>query len=386
MGKIIISKVWNKLFLFLLDEQNHPQLIRALTSKQSNDTVGNIYMGKVSEVADGIAGAFVSISGSDKVFLPFHECNVLPLRQGDELLVQITSAAVKTKLPEASTRLCLTGRYCVCKMAGHGITYSKKLTDEQTAALKQAIWQADVAGKRNYQFTIRTNAGFLTDLEPLFQEMTHFIDFFDKLQQNFSHRTVYSCLYRTEPETVKAVRDIPLTKYDEIVTDLPSVYEELCDFSFSEGLRLYQDELLPLAKLYSLETHLKQALSKTVWLPSGGYLVIEPTEAMTVIDVNSGKGSNLKNARKNNLYLKINLEAAKEIARQLRLRNLSGMIMVDFINMERDEDNQTLLSLFAQWLKEDSIRTRLVDMTALGIVEVTRKKEQGPLYDSFKEN
>ncbi len=83
MGKIIISKVWNKLFLFLLDEQNHPQLIRALTSKQSNDTVGNIYMGKVSEVSDGIAGAFVSISGSDKVFLPFHECNVLPLRQGD---------------------------------------------------------------------------------------------------------------------------------------------------------------------------------------------------------------------------------------------------------------------------------------------------------------
>lgn len=384
MGKIIISEVWDKLFLFLMDEKNHPQLIKALPAGQTN-SIGNIYVGKVSQVVPGISGAFVSISSSEKVFLPFHECDE-DLHQGDELLVQIKSPAVKTKLPGASAKLCLTGRYCVCHLSGHGITCSKKLSSEQAKELKQAVSQADIPGKKNYQFTVRTNAGMLTDMDPLFQEMRQFIQILDDLQQNGCHRTIYSCLYRTEPETVKAVNDIPLNQYDEIVTDFPAVYEELSGFLPSESLRLYQDSLLPLAKLYSLETHLKQALAKTVWLPSGGYLVIEPTEAMTVIDVNSGKGSNLKNAAKHNLYLKTNLEAAKEIARQLRLRNLSGMIMVDFINMEQEEDNQKLLLLFAEWLSTDPVKTRLVDMTALGIVEITRKKESSPLCDILKKD
>ena len=140
--------------------------------------------------------------------------------------------------------------------------------------------------------------------------------------------------------------------------------------------------MLSLSKLYSIESHLKEALGKKVWLPCGGYLIIEPTEAMVVIDVNSGKAeisSKHKNDLKENYILNINIEAAKEVARQLRLRNYSGMIMVDFINMSSDENKQKLLSILDTYLKEDTVKTRLVDMTALGIVEITRKKVNKPL-------
>ncbi|MDE6965003.1 MAG: ribonuclease E/G, partial [Lachnospiraceae bacterium] len=137
---------------------------------------------------------------------------------------------------------------------------------------------------------------------------------------------------------------------------------------------------LPLAKLYSLETHLKEALGKRVWLPCGGYLVIEPTEAMTVIDVNSGKAVG-KGKKSKSDYLTVNLEAAGEVARQLRLRNYSGMIMVDFISMEKESDNRILLEKLDRFLREDKVPARLVDMTALGIVEITRKKVSRPLAD-----
>lgn len=386
MGKIVVSQVWGRLVLFLMDEGNHPQLIKVI-QEDENDLTGNIYVGHVTEIVPGIQGAFLSISSTQKVFLSFQECplelvkqeNPAPLHQGDELPIQIISPAIKTKLPAASAKLCLTGRYCVCRIWEHGIQFSKKLPRPKCVELKNAIMNADISGRKNYGFTIRTNAGQLADPEPLFQEMRQFIETFERICRQGQHRVAHSCLYRTESETIRAVKNIPIQQYEEIVTDLPQVYESLKDWDESEKLRLYTDELLPLAKLYSLETHLKQALSKTVWLPCGGYLVIEPTEAMTVIDVNSGKGSNIKGISKEQLYLKVNREAAAEIAKQLRLRNLSGMIMVDFINMESAKDEQTLLDDLDKLLKEDPVKTRLVDMTALGIVEITRKKESSPL-------
>lgn len=392
MGKIVITEVWNQLLLFLMDEQSHPQLIRVLSDEQ--EMVGNVYIGRVSEVVQGMNGAFVAIGSDQKVFLPFRECENLmlvdrkqvqgeDLHQGDELVVQVTSAAIKTKLPGASGNLSFAGNYCVCHMGGHGIHYSKKLSAEKIKELKQEIGSTNIPKRKCGSFTIRTNAGLLPDLEPLFQEMRQFAALLTEIQQTYMHRTVYSCLYQTETETEKALKGIPLNQYDEIVTDLSLVYRQLENFDSSVNIRFYQDDLLPLAKLYSLETHLKQALSKNVWLPGGGYLVIEPTEAMTVIDVNSGKGTNVKGGQRKHLYLSTNLEAAREIARQLKLRNLSGMIMVDFINMDSKEEEKKLLENLSKWLEMDPIRTRLVDMTALGIVEITRKKEHKPLKEYF---
>ena len=135
-------------------------------------------------------------------------------------------------------------------------------------------------------------------------------------------------------------------------------------------------------KLLRLETELERLLNKKVWLKSGGFLVIEPTEAMVVIDVNSGKSIGKKN--KDAHVLKLNLEAASEITRQLRLRNLSGIIMIDFINMNRDEDKQQVVKCLEQGLRRDKIPGYFMEITKLDVFELTRKKVRRPLHESLK--
>ncbi len=390
MGKVIITERNNVLVLFLLDEKGHPQMIRVSLWPGEEEMLGNIYIGRVEEIVPGICSAFVSIAPGEKVFLPLEECKdpLLSNREfdghlkcGDQILVQITSKALKTKLPAASARLTLPGSYCVCRMGAHKITYSGKLTPETVKDLKEAIKTKAIPDRENYGFIIRTNARSLgADKEPLFEEMSKFIDVFRNIGRKFKTRTCHTCLYRSEPELVRVLKGIPLESYNEIVTDSARIRELISPF-LTAPVRLYEDKMVSLSALYSLNTHLSRALEKRVWLPCGGYLVIEPTEAMTVIDVNSGKASGNKGIAKKNLYLQINLEAACEIARQLRLRNYSGMIMVDFINMDSEKDNQILMDALREYLHEDKVDTRLVDMTALGIVEITRKKISRPLSD-----
>ena len=146
-------------------------------------------------------------------------------------------------------------------------------------------------------------------------------------------------------------------------------------------MRLYQDSMLSLSALYGIEGKLKPALETRIWLKSGGYLVIEPTEALTVIDVNSGKCEDGKNPE--DTYRSINLEAAEEVAFQLRLRNLSGIIIVDFINMQSPGDNAQLLYVLKSLVKRDKVKTTVVDMTPLGLVEITRKKISKPLREQL---
>lgn len=392
MGKVIITERNNRLLLFLMDDSNHPQMIQT-ASCQGEDILGNIYVGRVAEILSGIQAAFVSISKGEKVFLPLRECEkpLLTgreydgnLKPGDGLVIQIATKALKTKLPSATTRLSLTGKYCVCRLDSHGISYSGKLTQGQVARLKCAISGRQIPDRKKCGFIIRTNAGALEDMSPLFQEMEYFLSVFKGLQEKYKYRPCYTCLYSSEPEIVTGLKGIPLDAYDEVVTDSEIAYNQISTSPFLSGnLRFYQDPMVSLAALYSLEGHLKRALEKRVWLPSGGYLVIEPTEAMVVVDVNSGKASGVKKIKQEKLYLQTNLEAAKELARQLRLRNYSGMIMVDFINMELEEHNRLLMDTLDRHLREDKVKTRLVDMTALGIVEITRKKSSSPLMDFF---
>jgi len=144
-------------------------------------------------------------------------------------------------------------------------------------------------------------------------------------------------------------------------------------------LRIYKDSLLPLHKLYNIEKCIAQAIKEQVWLKSGAYLVIQPTEALTVIDVNTGKFVSKKKDEES--VLKVNIEAALEAARQIRLRNLSGIILIDFINMDNDEYMQKLLLILNKELSKDSVTTTLVDVTKLQLVEITRKKVRKPLHE-----
>ncbi len=392
MGKLIITKKQNRLFSFLY-ENNKLQMIETAALPSEEGLLGNIYIAKVNDVIKGIRGAFLSISPELTVYLPLDSQKTIlcankelsdatDLHQQDEIVIQISGEALKTKQPTATCDLTLTGQYVVCRYFGHGIKYSKKITPESKSTIEAYLKSVVIPERKKYQFTIRTNVAELNDFTPLMDEMNTFIRIFNTLTDTYKHRTCYSCLYQPKPELVRMIQNLPIQNYDEIVTDEEDVFRILSENFPEKNIRFYQDNMLSLSKLYSIDTHLTEALSKKVWLSCGGYLIIEPTEAMTVIDVNSGKAES-KNKNTEDYIFKINLEAAKEVARQLRLRNYSGIIMVDFINMDSEDNRQKLLYALDSYLKEDKIRTRLIDITALGIVEITRKKISKPLADFF---
>ena len=201
------------------------------------------------------------------------------------------------------------------------------------------------------------------------------------------HRTCYSLLYKAPDAYLTDIRDAYFDKYDSIITDEQYLYDQLTSFlgSYSSEmasmLTLYTDSSYSLKKLYSIDTKMQELLVPKVWLKSGAYLVIEQTEAMYVIDVNSGKN----NASKSNAeyIFNINIEAAHEIIRQISLRNLSGIIMVDFINMEDPDKNEQLLNELRKLAKQDRILTTIVDMTPLGLIEITRKKTKKALKEQI---
>jgi ribonuclease G len=188
------------------------------------------------------------------------------------------------------------------------------------------------------------------------------------------------CLKKAEPFWLQAVSRVSADEISEVVTDRKEVFSALSGRRIP--CRLYEDPLLPLSKLYSFETAVSDATSKNVWLKSGGYLVIEPTEAMTVIDVNTGKTD--VRSDKENTIRRTDTEAAEEIARQLRLRNISGIIMVDFIDLKEKEERDSLIKLLQGYLDEDPVETKALDITKLYIVEIVREKTGRPFTDQIR--
>ena len=178
------------------------------------------------------------------------------------------------------------------------------------------------------------------------------------------------------------IRNIPIERRVSILTDNPGVYKVLSE-EYPEVI-LYQDTSYSLDHLYSLSSTIEKALSKKVWLKSGGTLIIEPTEALTVIDVNTGKAIQGKRNKETTFY-KVNLEAAREAARQIRLRNLSGMILIDFIDMEEEEHIKSLIYNFKKELEQDPTQCTFIDITKLGLVELTRRKTHLSLPECLKQ-
>lgn len=393
MGKIIVIRKADRILVFTFSDYR-PDALQVFFSPGKDDLVGNVYVGRVDRVLPSMGAAFVAVQKDRKVYLPLPSCkdrsgntviwNGKPddaLKAGDEILVQIERMGMGDKLPTARTDIDLVGHYCICRVNGKGMHFSKKLSSSVTASFREALSARGIPGRRDFGFTIRTNIEALKDYEEVFCEMEELIRNAVRIREASSHRSIYSCLYQDTPEYISYIKGIPISSYEEIVTEDPGIYEELQCLFPTERLRLYTDTSYPLEKLYSISTHLKEALSEKVWLKNGGYLIIQKTEAMTVIDVNSGKGSEKKGNSKEDMVFAMNCEAASEIARQLRLRNHSGIIVVDFINMEEEPHKQQLLTCFDRFLKEDKLPCRVVDLTPLGIVEVTRKKFNKPLKE-----
>ena len=204
----------------------------------------------------------------------------------------------------------------------------------------------------------------------------------DALKEKAVHLGRFNYLYRSDKYIKDIIcKTIQKDEFNEIVTDDHDIAETLkTDF---DCVREYTDSSFSLTKLYSLESGISEALSRQVWLKCGGYLIIDHTEAMTVIDVNSGKYTPSRNKDKETAYLTVNEEAAIEICRQLRLRNLSGIIVVDFINLDDKNDQDSLMELLRAESAKDTQQVTVVDITALGLVEITRKKTLPSLYEQI---
>ena len=369
-----------------------------LEEKGKKSILGNIYVGQVENIAANIQAAFVMIDPDTRCYLPLSDVKNpvfssgrtgdAPLRPGDMLLVQVSREAMKGKLPAITTNLNFTGKYLVLTTGEKKIGFSKKLIQEEKNKLNKWLEEERAVSPREYGIVVRTNAGEASK-EEFLTELSFLKRLYEKTAVYGRSRTCFSCVYETEPFYMNAVRDTYSKHLDEIVTDIPEVFEHIVAYlkEVSHGeenkVRLYEDALLPLYKLYRIGIALEEVQKQKVWLKSGGFLVIQQTEAFVSIDVNSGKFTGKKKAEET--YRKINLEAAGEIARQLRLRNLSGIILIDFINMENPDHQDELFHVLQKHLRKDSVKAKAVDITPLHILEMTRKKVRRPLSEDLKE-
>ena len=296
------------------------------------------------------------------------------LRAGDELLVQVTREAIKTKAPCVSSNLNFTGKYCVLTTGDKKLGISGKIRSEKRQTLQELF--ADKITD-DFGIIVRTNAKDAS-VDDILKEFSQLKQELEQLLSEARYRTCFSCLKQSEPEYMRTIQNTRYEQLEEIITDIPEIYEQIQEFQKEDALlrnislTLCEDSMLSLGSLYNVSKQIERALDKRVWLPSGGYLVIEPTEALTVIDVNTGKDVNKK--KKQEHFLKVNKEAARMAAKQLRLRNLSGIIIIDFIDMKQEEDRKELLSYLKREVQLDPVPVQVVDMTKLELVELTRKK------------
>ena len=401
--KYCIAKMKNRILSYLLAENGHAVEIHA-DEMEDRNLLGNIYIGRVQKVVKNIQAAFVEISPGVPCYLPLEDLRdpiytkkgpSKDLQQGDELVVQVSREAMKTKGPSVTTRLSLQGRYVILDGKHIGIGISKKLEEGQREKLRRIAesYRKDLSADSHSGsirleeaagIVIRTNAACASE-EAILEELRKLSRQLADIRGKAPYRTCYSCLHQMPPGWLRRFNGLRMRDTQSIMIEDEQLYLQARQYLqeyLPELLPIlvhYQDPLLPMHKLYSLERELSEALSQRVWLRSGGYLVIQPTEALTVVDVNSGKYEAGK--KKEETILKVNLEAARETARQMRLRNLSGIIIIDFINMETEEAKNEVLGELRARLLLDPLQANVVDMTKLNLVEVVRKKVEGPLME-----
>ncbi len=349
--------------------------------------LGNIYIGRVTDVVKNLNAAFIEYSKGKKGYFSLDDNkeaiflnhkNTDKVCQGDTLLVRVSKAAVKTKDPVLSSKLELAGEYVVLTSGDTRISFSSKIKDDSIKKEIEECLRNGYNGKVG--FIVRTKA-CLCSTDILMAEAEKLFSRYSEIIEKAKYLTPYTKMYETPKSYQIFARDLFKDDVEEIVTDDEEIFEELKQV-IGKNIRLYDDRMITLTKLYGIESFLDKCLTQRVWLDSGAYLVIEHTEALWVIDVNTGKCVKGKNNDK--VFYKVNKEAAYEAARQIRLRNMSGMIIIDFINMKDKELTDLLLEDVKQAVMNDPVKTTFVDITKLGLVELTRKKERPPLHEILK--
>jgi ribonuclease G len=363
--------------------------------RSSRSIVGNIYKGKVDNVLPGLEAAFVDIGLEKNGFLHADDV-VFPgvevarrgrgsrtkgkritelLKPGQEVLVQAIKDPLKTKGPRLSMQLSIAGRYLVYVPQGEGVGVSRRLEDKERERVRRAAAKADLG---EGGVIVRTAAQGATR-EDFEREIKYLHKLHEVLQQRAQEVPAPAMVFQEADLSVRVARDIFSGEFEKAIVDDEKQHHRLESFfnrtapELLERLEFYRDEE-PLFERYNVEEAIQSVLRRRVDLPSGGYLMIDYAEAMTVIDINSGSFTGRgKGAKLEDTITRTNLEAAEEVVRQLRLRDIGGIIVIDFIDMSRARNRDTVLKTLRKALDEDRTKTYVVEISPLGLVEMTRQ-------------
>jgi ribonuclease G len=354
--------------------------------------VGNIYKGRVDNVLPGLEAAFVDIGLDKNGFLHVDEI-VLPgieqakrgrgngpritdlLKPGQEIVVQVVKDPLKTKGARLSMELTIAGRYMVYAPTGEGVGVSRRLEDKERDRVRKEARQLDLGGGGAI---IRTAAHGATraDFE---RELQYLFKLNEVLQKRVADTPAPALVFQEADLSVRVVRDIFSAHFERAIVDDEKQHHRLVSFfsrtapELVDRVELYDGED-PLFEAFGVDPVINGMLERRVDLPSGGYLIIDYAEALTVIDVNTGSFTGKgKSARLEDTITKTNLEAAEEVVRQLRLRDIGGIIVIDFIDMARSRNREAVLKVLRKALDEDRTKTFVVEISPLGLVEMTRQ-------------
>ena len=360
---------------------------------QGRYQIGDVYLGTVENVLPGIDAAFVNIGESEKNgFIHVTDLGPLRLKKGaagitelleprQKVLVQVMKEPTGTKGPRLTGNLALPGRYLVLQPHGQGVNISRRISAESERNRLRAL--GVLIKPPSAGLLIRTEAeGISEDL--LIDDLEMLLRQWEAIQQAAESAAPPVLLNRDEDFIHRILRDHMGPDLVRVVVDEASAVDRVTDFLGADGPNVLveaQAEPGDLLEQYKVNAAIRDALKPRVDLPSGGYVIIEPTEALTVIDVNSGSFTRSANARETVLWT--NCEAAIEIARQLKLRNIGGVIIIDFIDMDSRRDQLQLLEHFTAAVRDDGARPQIAQLTELGLVELTRKRQGQNIYELF---
>lgn len=396
MKEIIISKNENSTYMVLLLEDG--KIVEKYDESESNKILeGNIYCGIVKNVLPGMQSAFVDIGEDKNAFL--HIKDVIPkvsnetgnkeedfskykikdyIKQGMPILVQIKKDEEAQKGARISTHISLTGRFCVLMADVNFITISQKIENsEERKRLKKIATEILDKQEEKFGVIIRT-ASEGKKKEEIEEDLEKLITLWNQIKESYDtakKQKVPQLICQNYDVVSKFLTGVLDTGIDKITINSKTSYQEIEKYLKSIGkdeIKLEYKENLN--NIYDIDSQIEKMERRKVWLDCGGFITIDKTEALTAIDVNSGKFTGKKNSSKENTVVKVNEEATTEIAKQLRLRNISGIIVIDYIDMENDQDRNEIIKLLEKEIKKDRSKTQIIGFTKLDLLEMTRKK------------
>ena len=416
--QIVINVAEHETRVALLEDGNIAELL--IERGDVSDIAGNIYKGKVQRVLPGMQAAFVDIGLNQAAFIYVNDLIVSNynnnieqlliysnevddsiqsvnnegstspainrdwqieelITEGQEIMVQVAKAPMGTKGARITTNISLPGRLLVLMPTSDHIGISRRIEDTtERNRLKDMV---ESLRQNDFGYIVRT-AGEGAQEEKLVYEMGFLNNLWENVQKKYQSASAPSLLHKELTVSLRAVRDLLIHEAEKLIIDSRSGYESILSFldsfmpSLKSSVELYEGTE-PIFDVYNLEGDISRALKKKVWLKSGGYIVIEHTEALVAIDVNTGRYVGKYNLEET--ILKTNLEALREIAYQIRLRDIGGIIVIDFIDMEKQSNQEKVFNALQEVLKKDRSKTNILPMSEMGLIQMTRKRIKKPL-------